>query len=425
MGTSGEQPRKLLEAAAGERFLQLQWSPDGQRIAFLKSSADNAHVSVESQPVAGGLATTALSRTGLRSFCWLSDGRMVFSLEEPPPNDRDMNLWQVAVKSSTGASSGAPERLTNWAGLSLLDLSATADGKRLVFVNSGFQADVYVGELDSRGALSEPQRMTLDERNDFPSAWSPDSQSVYFWSDRNGNSDIFRQRWHARAVEEVVLGPGEQTEPRLSPDGSWLLYWDFAQSGGVVRGPMRLLRVPVVRGSPETVLESHPGAAFRCSVSRSLCILSERDEATQEIVFTAFTLPAGRVGKPVRVAVSAGAVPRWDLAPDASRLAIVGLDARRDRIRLLEWEGGSSRELSIGEGQTAEGVAWGVDGSSLLVPSSSVRGSALLQVHLGGRTNTLWIGANAATLPVMSPDGKRVAFSLAVHSSNAWMIENF
>jgi len=117
MGVNGEQPRKLLEAAAGQRFLQLQWSPNGQRIAFLKASADRVHTSIESQPITGGLSITVLSRPGLRSFCWLPDDLMVFSLDEPPPNDRDMNLWQQQVDQRTGQTSGEPERLTGWAGL--------------------------------------------------------------------------------------------------------------------------------------------------------------------------------------------------------------------------------------------------------------------------------------------------------------------
>ena len=425
MGTSGEQPRKLLEGAPDDRLLQLQWSPDGARIAFLKSSADNARASIDTQPVAGGVATTVLTRAGLRSFCWLSDDRVVVSLEEPPPNDRDMNLWQFTVDHHTGKPSGDPQRLTSWAGLSVLDLSATADATRLVFVNSGFQADVYVGEIESRGALADSQRITLNERNDFASAWSPDGQYIYFWSDRNGNADIFRQRWQSRTAEEVVLGPGEQTSPRLSPDGSWLLYWDFLQNGNVVSTPMRLLRVSVSRGTPEPVLEARPGAMFRCAVSRPMCMLSEPDEVAHEILFTAFRVTGGRVGGPTRIASPAGTIERWDLSPDGSRLALVGDDSRKGRVRLIEVESGSSHDVTLPEGSSAEDISWAADGSSLLVATSSVRGYAILRLHLDGRSDVLWTGANAPSHPVLSPDGKRLAFSLAIHSSNAWMIENF
>jgi len=38
MGADGESPRKLLQAAPGDRFLQVQWSPKGERIAYIKTS---------------------------------------------------------------------------------------------------------------------------------------------------------------------------------------------------------------------------------------------------------------------------------------------------------------------------------------------------------------------------------------------------
>jgi len=35
MGADGESPRKLLQGALGDRFLQVQWSPNGERIAYI------------------------------------------------------------------------------------------------------------------------------------------------------------------------------------------------------------------------------------------------------------------------------------------------------------------------------------------------------------------------------------------------------
>jgi hypothetical protein len=65
--------------------------------------------------------------------------------------------------------SGAPRRITNWAGLSLLDLSVSTDGKHLVFVNAGFQKDLFVAGFESKGSLEQPRRLTLEGRNNLPS----------------------------------------------------------------------------------------------------------------------------------------------------------------------------------------------------------------------------------------------------------------
>src|SRR6266851_9552943 len=59
------------------------------------------------------------------------------------------------------------------------------------------------------------------------------------------NWDIFRQRLLERNAADFVVGPGEQTGPRLSSDASWVLYWDYATQGAGASASMRLLRVPV------------------------------------------------------------------------------------------------------------------------------------------------------------------------------------
>jgi eukaryotic-like serine/threonine-protein kinase len=87
MGANGESPRKLLQAARGDRFLQVQWAPDGGRIAYLRSHTDNdrSETAIETLPVAGGLSSTLFAAPALRSFCWSSDRRIIYTMQEPPP----------------------------------------------------------------------------------------------------------------------------------------------------------------------------------------------------------------------------------------------------------------------------------------------------------------------------------------------------
>ena len=56
MQANGEQPRRIAEAGEGGRFLQLQWSPDGKRIAFMKSQGAEGkqHFTIESEAVESG-----------------------------------------------------------------------------------------------------------------------------------------------------------------------------------------------------------------------------------------------------------------------------------------------------------------------------------------------------------------------------------
>ena len=59
MGAQGENPRKFLTAPQGESFYWPVWSPDGQRIAYMRSHAGG--VSIESRNLKGEQLTTILS----------------------------------------------------------------------------------------------------------------------------------------------------------------------------------------------------------------------------------------------------------------------------------------------------------------------------------------------------------------------------
>jgi Tol biopolymer transport system component len=283
---------------------------------------------------------------------------------------------------------------------------------------------LFVAGFESEGTLEQPRRLTLEGRNNLPSAWTPDGQALFFYSDRNGNWDIFRQRLLERKAQNFILGLGDQTEPRLSPDAAWVLYWDYVEKSAA-SGPMRLLRVPISGGAPELVLEARPGASVRCASGHSACVLSEPDKGNGELVFTSFSPLRGRMNEMLRLAADLEASPDWDLSPDGSTVAIVDVDERKDRIRLVELENGSARSIAVGQSEGLSGISWSADGRGWFVTSSSLRGSAVLKVRLDGTIAELWKSSTTLEAPLASPDGKALAFSSSTYNSNAWVIENF
>ena len=89
--------------------------------------------------------------------------------------------------------------------------SASTDGTRLAFLRVDYQTDVYVADFDARrGLTTSPRRLTLDDRDDVPTAWTPDGEAVLFESARNGTSDIFKQRLDSDVAEPLVVGPRDQ-----------------------------------------------------------------------------------------------------------------------------------------------------------------------------------------------------------------------
>ncbi len=50
-----------------------------------------------------------------------------------------------------------------------------------------------------RAGLNAPRRLTVDDRIDWPGGWTRDSKAIFFYSDRLGTLDLFKQdcRWDA------------------------------------------------------------------------------------------------------------------------------------------------------------------------------------------------------------------------------------
>ena len=446
MGVDGEESHELVSSKKGYGLGELHWSPEGQWLAYMKSHRDYrnyAEVTIESRDLRGGQTTTLLSDPELIDFCWAPDGRIIYSRLESP-NEISSNLWEVRIDPQTGRASGEPRRLTSWAGFSLRNLQMTVDGKRLGFARKHDESDVYVVELEGNGIASQTlRRLTLDDRMDWPGGWTRNSGAVLFFSDRNGNFNIFKQDIRGGPAEEIAGGAEEKRSPPLSPDGSWILYLSWPKMpGGGFPSMGRLMRVPVSGGPPQLVLETkgYPGSAraprerwvpsargypdFRCPVlPATSCILAEA--TLEQIVFSAFDALQGDKSEVTRLEVDAGDT-FWDLSPDGSRIAFGKFDPHHGNIRILPLRGGTARQISVQGWSHLNSVGWSADGKSLFVTKWGSRAGSLIRVDLNGVPQSQPLELFLIERPVASPNGRHLAFAkLTPLECNAWMIEHF
>src|SRR5258706_7254977 len=268
MRADGDGARKLIDGGA-DFFGAPAWAPDGKHIAYVRTRYSVGMPWIRNRLEILDLATGQINQVvetpGLGStVTWTPSGRLIYSIEEPPPNQNDSNLWLLQLDSA-GSVRGSATRLTHGTGLADL-VSATSDGKRLAFFRQTIEPDVYVTDLEANGTkLSPPRRLTLDERADYPYSWTPDSTSVIFVSDRNGTFDIFKQRLDESEPEVLIRGPENKSVARLTPDGKSILYLvtHTPETPTLIRS--RLMRASLAGGPPQTVVEgaglgSHPGA---------------------------------------------------------------------------------------------------------------------------------------------------------------------
>ena len=429
MGANGEEPQRIVAGAEGDSFQGPLWFADGQRVAYARghSVAGELAITVESHGVKTGQATTIFSDPRFTSGCLLPDGRMIYSVSEPPPKQNDANLWEIKIDARTGQAASRPRRITNWAGFTLSGLSVTADGKRLAFLKGTSQADVYVGELEKNGArLKMPRRLTLDDRNDFPTAWTPDSRAVLFFSDRNGKWDIFKQALDKRTAEAIVEGSQNYVLPRVSADGASILYHASLKSELFSWSePANLMRVPILGGPPQLLRYEPSLYDIRCArLPARLCVLSEREPRHQ--VFYGFDLVQGKGRELTRIDVNpAVGGYHWDVSPDGSRIAVTMGSERESRIRILSLVGGV-RDVVVNGWSGFQSLDWSADGKGLYASSQSAQAATLLYSDLEGHAQVLWQQDGIfKTWGIPSPDGRHLAFLEWTSANNVWMIENF
>jgi Tol biopolymer transport system component len=343
---------------------------------------------------------------------------------------RSDNLWQIGIDNHTGSPTGKPKRVTQWAGSYLEGLSASADGKRLVLRKSTFQDQVYVGELAAGGtSMNPPRRLTNDEGSDQPMAWTPDSKAVLFQSNRNGATGIFKQGVSQETSEPVLTGPQDVDQPRLSPDGSWILFVEFPKTAVGPSTPVRLMRIPVSGGVPQLVLETRNWLDHLCArAPASLCVIGELSQDEKQLTLTAFDPLKGR-GKVLRTIEKdpSAEIAGTGLSPDGTTFAISRSSEEEIHIRLLSLSGSSDREFTVKGWSNLSGLDWSPDGKGLYCGSVSPQDRTLLHVDLEGNAKVLWQykAASGSIWGIPSPDGRYLALRGLVASSNIWMVEGF
>jgi eukaryotic-like serine/threonine-protein kinase len=436
MGSQGDNPQKVLALGENEWLDNVHWSTDGQRLGYIRERRTSAGVSqgaaIETYDLKGAKATVVVSdaHVSLEDYCWLPDRRIVYSRQESGPTYD--NLWQIGIDGRSGTPTGEPKRMTQWAGSSLGNLYASADGKLLTLQKTTYQAQVYVGQLAAGGTrMNPPRRLTNDEAIDVPTAWTADSEAVLFMSDRNGVCGIFKQGINQDTAEPVVTGLQSPCFPRLSADGAWILYVESPKATVGPSTPLRLIRIPVSGGVPQPVLEMRNYWNYGCArAPASLCVVLEASQDEQQLMVTAFDPLKGR-GKALRTVEKDPSAHYFGsaLSPDGSTFAISRSGEAEIHIRLLSLSGGSDRQITVKGGLYLPwmGLDWSLDGKGLYCGSVSPQGGTLVYVDLKGNARVLWRykgrGGNIWAVP--SPDGRYLAILGNVVDSNVWMLEGF
>jgi Tol biopolymer transport system component len=264
------------------------------------------------------------------------------------------------------------------------------------------------------------RRLTLEDSNDSPYSWTPDSKVVLFTSDRSGTPEIFKQAIDESLAESVVAGPDQLSQPRVSPDGSEILYISTPRQASPDT-PSTIFAVPIRGGAPRLVLKDVGIWNLQCARLPSTVCLYSIYQGKQMKTFR-FDVKNSQATDLHQLEPSGN----WSLSPDGSERAIAVFDPDQGKIQLRSTSTGESSELLVRGWSGFASIDWSADGKSLRVVSlNHAREPTLLNVTLDGSASILLSGSNpriGAAIP--SPNGRFLAIWEATGTSNVWLVKN-
>lgn len=308
MSVDSGEPRLLAATPANEQ--SPAWSPDGDRIAFLRATSSGSAVIVV--PALGG-------------------------------GEKTVTETQIPPANGTLRSYG---------------LSWTPDGKRLFIVDraaSGkaaiFSCSIATGELYQ---VTDP----VNEASDAAPAISPDGRYLAFVRRSAGNplGNVFVQQLDATL--HPMAGPLQLTyEPRTGtldwmPDSARIVY-EIGERGG-------LWRVPVAGGSPEPLLTNVPGV--KPSVSRDGAHLVYQSNSTDSNIWR-MPGPEAQADQrttlvPQRVVASTSFDTAAQFSPDGQRIAFVSARSGDPEIWIAGSDGSQQIRLTMISGPFVGSPDW-------------------------------------------------------------------
>jgi Tol biopolymer transport system component/DNA-binding winged helix-turn-helix (wHTH) protein len=398
------------------------WSPDGKRITYVRSlwaySARSSSVEVNEWQKENTETLFSDSRLS-PALHWLPDGRLIYAFGSPQ-NQQDSSLWVVSLQKAAKISS-PPKRITGGNGW-ISQVTATADGKKVVFLRGNWLPSVYIGTLSMNGTqLLASRRLTMDDNENIPWSWTPDSTAVLFSSDRNGAREIFKQAIDQTIAEILVASTDQVSQPIVSPDGSDIVYISTPRSASH-ETPSSIFAVPIGGGTPRLLLKDVGIWNLQCARSPStICLYSVEKGGISETF--RLDVKSGKMAAPPQIESAFN----WSLSPDGSERAIILYGPSQNKIQLRSTSTGKTRDLVVKGWSGLIGINWFPDGNRLLVSWHNFEQvSALLSVTLDGKATVLLKSSNPEIWhAVPSPNGRMLAIAEAGGPKNVWQVENF
>jgi hypothetical protein len=190
------------------------WSPDGAKIAFTTdrgTGIEDVYVINADGTGPVNLTNNAASDLGP---AWSPDGtKIAFSTER----DGNFEIY------SMNADGTGQTRLTNNAA-SDFNPAWSPDGTKIAFDRTAPGGDTEVFTINANGT-SATNITNSPASDDAAPAWSPDGTKIAFYTDRDGNFEIYSMNAGGSAQTRLTNNAASDLDPAFSPDGTKIAFY--------------------------------------------------------------------------------------------------------------------------------------------------------------------------------------------------------
>ena len=223
--------------------LEPAFSPDGERIVFLRSTIDKIE-DVYVVSVHGGEARRlTYDNAEITGVDWTSDGRsVVFASDRAGA----ASLWRIP------SSGGGAEWVATVEGGGMHQPSVARNGERLVFVQKRFETNIWERSLVSKDTSAAVQKPLISStRWDSSPDIAPDGRHIAFASSRSGSYEIWVADKDGSHPRQLTHFHGHVTDsPSFSPDGRQIAFVSRQE------GSAHVYVVSVAGGEPRRLTSS-------------------------------------------------------------------------------------------------------------------------------------------------------------------------
>lgn len=207
---------------AGADAVQPSWSPNGQRIAFWGLRAGSKR-EIWTIPASGG-TPVAVTNDDFDDAnpVWSPDGNWLYFTSNR--NGR-WGIWRVPLEQETGRLLGQLELVPTAS--DSLECSIANNGKRMVYTASRKANRIFRVAFDaaSNTVRGEPLQVTQSERNIVTPDVSPDGERLAYYSYGDPQFDIFIVNKDGTGYRQITNDNAKDRYPRWSPDGQTLAFF--------------------------------------------------------------------------------------------------------------------------------------------------------------------------------------------------------